>query len=682
VDEVVTLPPGARLDAYRVVRVLGEGGMGFVYEAIRDDLGRRAAIKMLRPELATMPQIVMRFLNEAKAVNLINHQNVIEVYDYGDRYGSVYFIMEFLEGETLDDLMRKRQPMQMPLLLHVFRQIGRALAAAHARQIVHRDLKPANVFVVAREENPYFIKLLDFGIAQLRGEGAVQGLTLAGSVMGTPQYMSPEQISGGAVDARTDVWAMGVMLYRAATGHAPFRGEEFAELADRILHHAVTPASEVVALPAPLSQLIGRCLERRVEDRCPSIGAVLDGLERVKYACQLDDDAILTAVLADAGALGERLPRPLDAPTRGSLAGSLPRHQGAGDVHAVLPVSRSRRRSRLGAYAIGTVMIGGLGATAIAMQRSSGAQSEPPGPLTMHVDRDPQLAQALTAGELARARVLAERRLRAAITSGTSEEQRGAIDALELVPVKASAPLLILALRGSPPLRSKAAAALAELGLPESVPPLRDALVDAGKLVKADIAAALYRLGDRDTRAILRRALDERGTRLAAATAMAAVGDDAGRAVLVAIAQGDVGHGEAWRRAVAALARLGDGDARAQLEGELTQPNAMRRIGAAELLAREGDARARDALARAAADPQLARRGGAALALARLGDREALGWVDEGLTSSDAEERKQAIAICGLLGAATATHLSAIAAHATDPDPGVRMTVEAAVLGL
>src|SRR5688572_4897084 len=137
--------------------------------------------------------------------------------------------------------MRKRRPTQMPLLLRVSGQLAKALAAAHAKQIVQRDLEPGNVFVVAREDNPYFIKLLDFGIAQLRGAGAVQGLTLSGTVMGTPQYMSPEQISGGTVDARSDVWALGVMLYRAATGYAPFKGEEFVELADKILHHVPQP---------------------------------------------------------------------------------------------------------------------------------------------------------------------------------------------------------------------------------------------------------------------------------------------------------------------------------------------------------------------------------------------------------------------------------------------------------
>ncbi|HWU89252.1 MAG TPA: serine/threonine-protein kinase, partial [Kofleriaceae bacterium] len=337
---VETLPKGTRLGVYRIDRVLGEGGMGFVYEATHEVLNRRTAIKMLRPELTKIEQIVTRFLNEAKAVNLIDHQNIVNVYDYGDGLdGSVYFVMEFLEGETLDDLMHKRRPMPLPLLLHVFGQIAKALAAAHAKQIVHRDLKPGNVFVVAREDNPYFIKLLDFGIAQLRGAGAVEGLTIAGMVMGTPQYMSPEQVTGGTVDARSDVWALGVMMYRAATGQAPFKGEEFAELADKILHHPPQPAGELVPLPAALSRLIGSCLERGIEARCQSVAELIAGLEQVKQELRLDDDAILTAVKAEVGAVVVGLPGPPREPTRESLAGSLPRYQGApaGALRAARP---------------------------------------------------------------------------------------------------------------------------------------------------------------------------------------------------------------------------------------------------------------------------------------------------------------------------------------------------------
>ncbi|HRC56729.1 MAG TPA: serine/threonine-protein kinase, partial [Kofleriaceae bacterium] len=327
---VETLPPGTPLGAYRIERVLGDGGMGFVYEAVHEVLQRRTAIKMLRPELASHPQIVTRFLNEAKAVNLINHDNIVNVYDYGDNADeSVYFVMEYLEGATLDVLLYKRRPMQVPLLVHLFRQIGKALAAAHAKQIVHRDLKPANVFVIAREGNPYFVKLLDFGIAQLRGAGSVQGLTIAGSVMGTPQYMSPEQVSGGAVDARSDVWAFGVMMYRAATGEAPFKGEEFAELAGKILYQVPRPAGELVIMPRALSQLIMSCLERSVDARCPSIQAALAGLDQVLQEAGLTEDALMAEIYADAGAISEA-PLPARAnPTHGSLAESRPENQGA-----------------------------------------------------------------------------------------------------------------------------------------------------------------------------------------------------------------------------------------------------------------------------------------------------------------------------------------------------------------
>jgi len=695
---VETLPKDTRLGAYKIDRMLGEGGMGFVYEATHEVLNRRSAIKMLRPELATHQQIVTRFLNEAKAVNLIDHQNIVNVYDYGDSQdGSVYFVMEFLEGETLDDLMRKRRPMPVPLLLHVFGQIAKALAAAHAKQIVHRDLKPANVFVVAREDNPYFIKLLDFGIAQLRGAGAVQGLTMVGSVMGTPQYMSPEQISGGTVDARSDVWAMGVMLYRAAAGQAPFKGEEFAELADQILNHVPQPASELAALPAALAKLIASCLERRAEDRCASVGDLIAGLDRVKQECQLDDDAILAAVMADADAVGERSPAALRDPTRKSLAGSLPRYQGAGtDYRQPRPSAGALpRRSRLGWHmaigaavaALGTasyVILGrgdahvatnDVGAGSSGMTHAGSSDPKPPAILTIKA--------AFLAGDTARARALAEQHLRDAITSGTLQQQGFAVDALGLARVRAGVALLYVALKAQPDVRVKAARALGDLALPDAAPKVRGALAESGETIKIELAAVLYRLGDKDARAILQRALEEPGTRLTAALAMAASGDDAGRAVLADIVAATPPGREPWRRAAGGLVTLGDANARKLLEGELNQPDAVRSIGAAELLARAGDAKAWDQLARNVADHELARRGEAALALARLGDNRALGWVADGLASLDAGERKLAAAICGLLAADAAPHIKAIATIATDdPDLRVRMTAEAVLLDL
>jgi len=727
-EDVETLPRGARLGSHRIDRMLGQGGMGFVYEATHEVLNRRTAIKMLRPELAKVGPIVTRFLNEAKAVNLIAHENIVNVYDYGDGVdGSVYFVMEFLEGQTLGELMRERQPMQVPLCLHVFGQIARALDAAHRKKIVHRDLKPPNVFVIAREDNPYFIKLLDFGIAQLRGEGAEEELTAVGTVMGTPQYMSPEQILGGAVDARTDVWALGVMLYRAATGQVPFKGERLAELTEQILHHALRPPSALVPLPATLSKLIERCLERRIDARCQSMSELLAGFERVKQEQGLDDHAILAAVRADAGvapvpalagpAGPQAWPRPpgaaawpAHAHAHAHAAVSAPAHAAVpAPAHAPTPsTAPASRRSRIGLYVGLGALAGGLGSAAfVALGRGDapvpasttppsasttppGASTTPPSASTTPpgaalVPPGSRAPQHPAAGDRAGWRAAAERDLRGALADERSPQQQVlAVDALEAARVPAGAPLLYAALKASSPeVRVKAARALGELALPDSAPRVRDALADAGDKLKIELAAVLYRLGDKDARAILRRALDSAATRLTAAVAMAEAGDDAGRAALAELLVATPAGREPWRRAAGALARLGDAKARGLLAGELVQPDAARAVGAAELLARAGDAAAKAQLARNLADPEFARPGSAAVALARLGDRRGLGWVPRGLASANADERKLALAVCGALAADAAVHATAIARLAAeDPDPRVRMTAEAVLLGL
>ncbi len=691
-EAVETLPRGARLGAYRIERVLGEGGMGSVYEAIHEVLNRRTAIKMLRPELARHPQSVTRFLNEAKAVNLIDHPNIVSVYDYGDdQDGSVYFVMELLEGETLDDLMRRRRPMSPPLLLHLFGQLARALAAAHAKQIVHRDLKPANVYLVAREGNPYFVKLLDFGIAQLRGAGAVSGLTAAGQLLGTPQYMSPEQLSGGLVDARSDLWAVGVMLYRAATGEAPFRADDFAALADRILHGEPRPASELLPLAPSLARLISSCLERRLEARCPSVAELVAGLESVKVEYGLDDGAILAAAAADTRALDRELRESPAVPhdlTRESMAGSIPRYQGAAQVAGATSAG-ARRGSWLGWYVMFGAAVVGLGGgfyRAVRSRAGAGHQARSAGDVkrgSADGVTAPTTIRTAAGADLPAARGLAERHLRDAIMAGSLQQQGFAVDAIGLARATKGAPLLYQALKGSPEVRVKAARALGELALPDAAPKLRAALDESGPLLKVDLSAELYRLGDKDVRAILVRALERPSQRLTAAAAMADVGDAGGRAALVDVLAAVPAGREPWRRAAGGLVQLGDPHARSLLDGELAQPDAARSVGAAEVLARRGDGKARALLTRLVSDPDFARRGDAALALARLGDRRALAWVGEGLESADVGERTLALAVCGVLaGDATVPRQTIATLAINDPDLSVRMTAEAVLLGL
>ena len=667
-ETVDRLPAGARLDSYRIDRLLGEGGMGFVYEATHEVLDRRAAIKFLRPELAGHAQVVTRFLQEARAVNLIDHPNIINVYDYGDGAdGSVYFVMEYLDGETLDELMRQRSPMAMPLLLHVFGQVLTALAAAHGKQVVHRDLKPANVFVIPREANPYFIKVLDFGIAQLRGEGAIAGLTVAGSVMGTPQYMSPEQISGRPVDARADVWALGVMLYRAATGVAPFRGDGFAALADKILHDTPKPPSEHVATLVPsFDQLIASCLQRQVDDRCRSVAEMIDGLERVKRDCGLDDDAIAAAVAADSNAAADGRVAGASEPTRGSLVESRPVYQGVVGAPAAAP--RSTRAWLVGAGAAGI-------AFAAAAVFVLGHSASVPAATTQASAASATAPRTTATGEAA---------LHDAIASGDARLQGQAVDALALVGSPKATTLLYLALRGGPELRVKAARALAAAKLPDAAPKLRAALGGSGDRVRVELAASLSALGDKEALAILRRATTDASMRLVAATALAGAGDAAdARPVLAAILAETPEGRDSWRRAAAGLAELGDAGGRLALVAELSQHDAARAVAAAEILALNGDPNARAYLARVVADPDYARRGDAALALARLGDATALGWAGLGLASTDAHERAQAIATCALLAAHAGAYASTIAKLASDdPDQSVRLTAHAAVMAM
>jgi len=657
------LPVGARVGAYRIDRVLGEGGMGFVYEATHEVLGRRAAIKFLRPELASEPSVVARFLQEAKAVNLIDHQNIVNVYDFSDGAdGAVYFVMEYLEGETLDDVMRKRRPMAMPLFVHVFSQIGKALAAAHAKRVVHRDLKPANVFVVAREAKPYFIKVLDFGIAQLRGEGATPGLTVAGSVMGTPQYMSPEQVTGRAVDARADVWALGVMMYRAATGVAPFKGEGFAQLADKILHDTPAKASDhVAAIPAGLDALIASCLERRIEDRCPSMEELVARLERIARDAGLDDAAIAESIATERNGGPTMSWVPASPPTRGSLVESRPVYQG---------VVTSPRRSRAGiaiAAGAGAVAIAVVGYLALG-RSGSAATPTAPAPVV----------------EAPKGPAIGEPALRVAIASGDPQLQGQAVDALALVASPKSAPLLYTALHGGPELRVKAARALAAMQLPDAAPKVRDALEASGDRVRVELAASLVALGDKDALAIVKRGATDPTTRLVAAAALADTGHaDESRAVLAEILEATPEGRDAWRRAARGLVAIGDDRGRTALRGELAQHDPARAVAAAEILAAQGDPKARELLARVAADPEHAARGDAALALARLGDAAALDWVATGLGSRDAGERKQAIAACAQLAKQAGAYAQAIAKLATDdPDRSVRLAADAAVMAL
>jgi eukaryotic-like serine/threonine-protein kinase len=275
---------GRNIGNYKIVRVLGEGGMGTVYLAEHPMIGKRVAVKMLRPDLGTDPGLVSRFFQEAKAVNEIRHPNIVDISDFGHTDdGIVYFVMELLEGESLRDRLQATGPLTLDVAIACSRQVVDALAAAHRVGIIHRDLKPDNIFLVPDTQVPggFRSKLFDFGVAKLLGDKQQQvgHKTIDGAVVGTPFYMSPEQALCHDVTAAADIYAMGVVMYEMVTGSVPFHAEQLVLLLNAILKKPPQPPSLVrTDVPPWLDRLIMRCLEKDPEARPRSmeeVGAVL-----------------------------------------------------------------------------------------------------------------------------------------------------------------------------------------------------------------------------------------------------------------------------------------------------------------------------------------------------------------------------------------------------------------------
>ena len=280
---------GQTLSHYRITSAIGAGGMGKVYRATDTKLGRDVALKVLPAEMASNPERLERFRREAKALAALDHPGIVTVYSVEEADGVHFLTMQLVEGQPLDRLIPEGG-MPLDLLLATATALAEALAAAHDKGIVHRDLKPANVMV----GDAGSVKVLDFGLARMSaGESADSALptetrTRDGVVMGTPPYMSPEQVSGRAVDHRTDIFSLGVILYEMASGRRPFQGRSSAELVSAILRDAPPALTDRRPdLPAELARLIERCLEKDPAERFQAareVRAALDGIREVKVA--------------------------------------------------------------------------------------------------------------------------------------------------------------------------------------------------------------------------------------------------------------------------------------------------------------------------------------------------------------------------------------------------------------
>jgi serine/threonine-protein kinase len=358
-----------RIGKYQIVAKIGAGAMGEVYRAHDPVLFRDVAIKTISAALASDPELRRRFHREAQSAARLNHPNIVTVYDFGDEQGQLYMAMELLEGTDLRDLIARRALCSLDEKLKILEQIAEGLAFAHAKEVIHRDLKPANVQVQPAGR----VKIMDFGLARL----AATDMTRAGTIMGTPHYMSPEQVRGERADARSDVFSLGVVVYEVLTGTRPFHADSMAGVMVQVTDTEPVPIATLAPdLPAAIVALVERALAKDPERRYVNAGALRDALRAARGS--------LPAPSRQAGTL-----------QAAAAAGTAPTVVAAGPT--VVDAGRARRARGVAAVAI---VGAGLAAWLVWWPGSSPPSATPP-------PADPQnseLTRALVAQRLELAR--------------------------------------------------------------------------------------------------------------------------------------------------------------------------------------------------------------------------------------------------------------------------------------
>jgi serine/threonine protein kinase len=287
---------GKSLGNYQIVEELGRGGMAVVYRAYQPSLSRYVAIKVLPPQLAFDQEFVQRFLREARSAASLRHPNIVVVHDVGEQDGLYYIVMEYLEGRTLKQVIEQEGSLPVVRVARIVQQVASALDYAHQRGFIHRDVKPANIFVGEGDR----VTLTDFGIAKAASEA--EQLTRTGTLVGTPEYMSPEQAEGGVVDHRTDLYALGIVLYQMLTGQVPFKGNTPHSTLYAVVNHPPPPPRQInPALPPAVEAVVLKAVAKRPEQRFQR-GAEMTAALQAAVAGQPQPRATPSAPLREARA--------------------------------------------------------------------------------------------------------------------------------------------------------------------------------------------------------------------------------------------------------------------------------------------------------------------------------------------------------------------------------------------
>jgi serine/threonine protein kinase len=318
-----TLPPGTVIGGVRILSVIGEGGMGVVYHAEHVSLHRQVALKVLAAELVN-EQSWRRFQTEARTLAALNHHSLVHVYDLGiDDGGLPYYSMDFLEGHNLEELISERGPLPIDYAASIFLAVLDGLSYAHDHGVVHRDIKPANIFVCssgagARNPDKPSVKILDFGISKLLGPDKGQNLTAVGEIFGSPFYMSPEQCSGGEIDARSDIYSVGCAFYEALTGYVPFDGPSSVHIA--LAHQAsslpaLAAAAPTLKFPAALDDVLAMAMAKEPDGRYQSASELADDITRVLEGAPVMAARARTRSIEPQSRDGSRTERESEAPS-------------------------------------------------------------------------------------------------------------------------------------------------------------------------------------------------------------------------------------------------------------------------------------------------------------------------------------------------------------------------------